>query len=336
MLHLEQPAYLWLLLGVPVFILLFWLVSRQIAQQRQQFGAMIGLARLAPEVSTTKRPFKFGLLLLGYVFLVLALANPQMGSKTQSIQRQGVDVFIALDISSSMWAEDIKPNRMERARQLAQKIVQSLKGDRIGLILFAGQAYLQMPLTVDYAAAEMFVRTASPDLEITQGTAIEKAIDLVVELGEQDDKPNQRAIVVITDGENHNPAAVTAARDAKEKGITTYLVGAGTTAGAPIPVEEYGRRQYKLDKQGNVVQSKMNLTMLQAIADAGGGQLMDISQPDKAISQLRQQFSKLEKSEFENQNFDIYDTYYQYFVVIALFLLLVEFLVGYQRNKWLR
>ena len=277
---------------------------------------------------------KFSLLLIAFAFLVIALANPQMGNKTQSIKRQGVDVFIALDISRSMWAQDLKPNRMERARQFAQKLVQSLKGDRIGLILFAGQAYLQMPLTVDYAAAEMFVRTASPAIEITQGTAIEEAINLVVELGEKEESQKQRAIVVLTDGENHEPAAVTAASKAKDNGITTFLVGAGTEAGAPIPVSERGRRQFKLDKQGQIVQSKMNGTLLQAIATAGGGDVLDITNPDKAIGQLRRQFSKLEKSEFEQQNFDVFETYFQYFVAIAFFLLLIEFCIDYRKNKW--
>lgn len=334
MLHLEQPQYLWLLLGIPIFVVLFILVTKQIQKNRAHFGALLGLERLAPHISTQKRPFKFGLLLLAFLFLVIGLANPRMGNKTQSIKRQGVDVFIAMDISRSMWAQDLKPNRMERARQFAQKLVQALRGDRVGLILFAGQAYLQMPLTVDYAAAEMFVRTASPDLEITQGTAIEEAINLVAELGKDEENKKQRAIVVLTDGENHDPAAVTAANEAKEMGITTFLVGAGTEGGAPIPISNRGRRQFKLDKEGQIVQSKMNTTLLQAIATAGGGSVLDITQPDRAIGKLRQQFSKLEKSEFEQQNFDVFETYFQYFIAIAFFILLAEFFVDYRKNKW--
>ena len=336
MLHLEQIQYLWLLLGIPVFIGLFVAVRLQIRKQREAFGDLLGLERLAPKISTQKRPLKFALIVSAFAFLVIALANPRAGNKTQSIKRQGIDVYIAMDVSRSMWAEDLKPNRMERARQFAQKLISSLRGDRIGLILFAGQSFLQMPLTVDYAAAEMFVRTASPELDITQGTAIESAIDLVTDISAKEEKEKQRALVVITDGENHDPAAVTAAQNALGIGIRTFLVGAGTEAGAPIPVQERGRRQYKLDKQGQVVQSKMNSSLLQEIATAGGGIILDINDVDRSIARLRAQLSTIEKSEFEQQDFDVFETYYQYFVIVAILLLIAEFMIGYQRNQWFK
>lgn len=335
MLHFEETQYLWLLLFIPVFIGLFVAVTMQIHKQREHFGALLGLERLAPYISKKKRPLKFALVVIAFAFLVIAMANPRMGNKTQSVKRQGVDVFIAMDVSRSMWAEDIKPNRMERVRQFAQKLIDEIKGDRIGLILFAGQAYLQMPLTVDYAAAEMFVRTASPELDITQGTAVEQAIDLVVELSNKAKDKKQRALVVITDGENHETGAISAAESAKENGITTFMVAAGTEKGAPIPVVDGGRRQFKLDQSGQVVHSKLNKKLMLEIAKAGGGSYYEVTQSDKAIRQLKNKLSKLEKSEFEQQDFDIFETYYQYFVAIALFLLMAEFMIGYRRSKWL-
>jgi len=335
MLHFEEIQYLWLWLLLPV-LLGGWLWIRwQVKQQRATFGDMLGLERLAPHISKKKHGIKFSLLLISFFFLVIALANPRMGNKTQSVKREGVDVFIALDVSRSMWAEDLKPNRMERARQFAQKLVEELKGDRVGLILFAGQAYMQMPLTVDYAAAEMFVRTASPQLDITQGTAIEGAIDLSVELSNKQEDKKQRALVIITDGENHEQGAVSAANTAKDEGIATFVVVAGTEKGAPIPVKTRRGNQYKLDKSGQIVQSKLNRPLMEKLARAGGGQLYEATQSDRTIARLKNKISKLEKSEFEQQDFDVFETYYQYFVLVALILLFAEFMISYRRSTWL-
>lgn len=337
MLHFEQPLYFYLLLCVPVLIGLFVAVTIHNNKLRERFGALLGLERLAPNISKIKRPLKFGLLILAFVFLVIALANPRMGNTTQSVKREGVDVFIALDVSKSMWAQDIKPNRMERARQFAQKLVDQLRGDRIGLILFAGHPYLQMPLTTDYAAAQLFVRTASPKLDITQGTAIESAIDMVVELGNKEEKKKQRALIVITDGENHEINAVEAARVGKEQGVSTFIVGIGTEAGAPIPIQgTNGRTEFQLDRAGQIVQSKMNSQLIKEIASAGGGAFYKANQsPDGVISRIRNKMSKLEKNEFEQQDFDVFETYFQYFVAIALLLLIVEFFISYRKSTWL-
>jgi len=337
MLHFEQPLYFYLLLCVPVLVGLFIAVTVHNNKLREQFGALLGLERLAPNISKIKRPLKFGLLILAFVFLVIALANPRMGNTTQSVKREGVDVFIALDVSKSMWAQDIKPSRMERARQFAQKLVDQIRGDRVGLILFAGHPYLQMPLTTDYAAAQLFIRTASPKLDITQGTAIESAIDMVVELGNKEEKKKQRALIVITDGENHEINAVEAARSGKEQGVSTFIVGIGTEAGAPIPIQgPNGRTEFQLDRAGQIVQSKMNSQLIKEIASAGGGAFYRANQnTDGLISRLRNKMSKLDKNEFEQQDFDVFETYFQYFVAVALFLLIIEFFISYRKSAWL-
>ncbi len=336
MFHFEQTAYFYLLFLLPIAIALFVGALWQTQQMRAHFGHLLGLERLAPNISKYKRPLKFTLLLLAFTLLVVALANPRMGNTTQSVEREGVDVYIALDISRSMWAQDVKPNRMERARQFAQKLVQELRGDRIGLIVFAGYPYLQMPLTTDYAAATSFIQIASPKLDVSQGTAIESAIDQVVEISAKEGQEKQRAIVVITDGENHEITAPQAAQNAKEKDITTFVIGIGTEAGAPIPVQEGRIAQFQRDQQGNVVQSKMNTPLLKEIAQKGGGTFYKANQKvDLVLARLRQQLSKLERSSFEQQEFDIYETYYQYFVAVALLFLLIEFTISYRKNKWL-
>ncbi|WMX15335.1 MULTISPECIES: VWA domain-containing protein [unclassified Aureispira] len=335
MLHFEQPNYFYLLLCIPVLIALFVGITLHNNQLREHFGALIGLERLAPNISRIKGPLKFGILMLAMAFLVVAMANPRMGNKTQSVKREGVDIFIAMDISRSMWAEDVKPNRMERARQFAQKLVKAVRGDRVGLILFAGHPYLQMPLTTDYAAAQLFVQTASPKLDITQGTAIESAIDMVVELGRKEEQKKQRALIVITDGENHELNAVETAKEAKTNGVTTFVVGVGTESGAPIPIKDAGYAQFQLDKDGQIVQSKMNTDLIKKIALSGGGNFYKAnSNPDLIIAKLVNKMAKLEKTEFEQQEFDVYESYFQIFVAIALGLLILEFFITYRKSKW--
>lgn len=337
MFHFEQPYYFYLFLCIPVLIALFVAITMHNNKLRKHFGALIGLERLAPNISRLKGPLKFGIMMLAIAFLVVAMANPRMGHKTQSVKREGVDIYIALDISRSMWAEDIKPNRMERSRQFAQKLVKAVRGDRVGLILFAGHPYLQMPLTTDYAAAQLFVQTASPKLDITQGTAIESAIDMVVELGEKEEQKKQRALIVITDGENHELDAIQTAKNAKSKGVTTYVIGIGTESGAPIPIKDAAYPQFQLDKSGQIVQSKMNTDLIKKIAVSGGGNFYKAnSSADLVIAKLVNKMSKLEKTEFEQHEFDVYESYFQIFVAIALLLLTLEFFVSYRKSKWLK
>lgn len=334
MFHFENTIYCWGLLLIPLLLGLYWAARWHTQRQRAAFGSQFALDRLVPNNAPYKRPLKFGLALAALALLVIAIANPRAGTTLQSVQQEGIDVFLVLDVSRSMWAEDIRPNRMERARQLAQKLIYERRGDRIGLILFAGYPYLQMPLTTDYAAARSFVQIASPQLDITQGTSVAEAIDMVAEVSRQNEQATQRAVVVITDGENHEDRAPRAAAIAKESGITTYVVGIGTEAGAPIPLRDQRQRtQFQLDKQGQIVQSKMNVALMQSLADEGGGTFYKANaQQDLVVARLSRDLDQLEKTRFEQQEFDTYETYYQYFVVLALGLLVVEFLVRYRKG----
>lgn len=335
MFHFENTTYFWGLLLVPLLLALYGAARWHTQRQRAAFGTRLALERLVPNSAPYKRPLKLGLALLALVLLVIALANPRSGTSTQSVQREGIDVYLVLDVSRSMWAEDVRPNRMERARQLTQKLIYERRGDRVGLILFAGYPYLQMPLTTDYAAARSFVQIASPKLDITQGTSVAEAIDMVAEVSRQGEHEAQRAVVVITDGENHEDRAPRAAALAKESGITTYVVGIGTEAGAPIPLKNTRRHgtQFQLDKQGQIVQSKMNVALMQSLADEGGGTFYKANaQQDLVVARLSRDLDQLEKTRFEQQEFDTYDTYYQYFVMLALGILIVEFLVRYRKG----
>ncbi len=333
--HFKFISYFYLV-GLVVFLAtLFWLFMRQKRKRRALFADQVGLKRLAPQLSTRKHYLKFYLFALGLLCIILALANPQAGKRTTPVERTGIDLFIALDISKSMLAQDLKPDRMVKAKQLAQNIIDRSNGDRIGLILFAGQAFVQMPLTVDYAAASMFIRSASPKIEITQGTAIEKAIDLVRTNTELQEKKKERALVIITDGENHEQTAIEAAKEAKEKGVSTYIIVTATKQGAPIPEIVGGMKQYKMDNSGQIVQSKPNMALLNDIASAGGGEVFTSQSADVTASKLIRSLSGIEKSSFEKHELDLFISYYQYPLGIALVLFLFFYFIGNQKSPWL-
>jgi len=332
----ENADYLYALLLLPIFILLFWLIQRARKNAFAKFGNTTLLSQLMPAYSKYKHTAKFILLLVGLSFLIVGWANPQWGTKKEKVKRKSVDIFIALDISQSMMAEDIRPNRMERARRFAQNLVEKLKGDRLGIILFAGNAYMQMPLTTDYAAAQLFLRSANPSQAPAQGTAISEAIDLAEQSFEEDNKQH-KAIIIISDGETHDQDALERAKTAAEEGLLIYSVGVGTPTGGFIPTVIGGRSDYKRDKTGNPVKTALNEQMMQDLSQAGGGFYFNLaaSNVDELSSALRNSIDKMEKREFEARVFNEYESYFQYFIAAAILFLIAEFLLSYQKNKWL-
>ena len=317
-------------------MVLFWLIQRARKNAFAKFGNSTLLSQLMPAYSKYKHTAKFVLLLCGLAFLIVGWANPQWGSKKEKVKRKSVDIFIALDISQSMMAEDIKPNRMERARKFSQKLVDKLKGDRLGIILFAGNAYMQMPLTTDYAAAQLFLRSANPSQAPAQGTAISEAIDLAEQSFEEDNKQH-KAIIIISDGETHDQDALDRAKTAAENGLLIYSVGVGTQAGGFIPTIIGGRSDYKRDQTGNPVRTSLNEGMMQDLADEGNGFYFNLAGSDvKEVSvALRNSIDQMEKREFEARVFNEYESYFQYFIAIAILFLIAEFLLSYRKNKWL-
>jgi len=332
MFRFEYSTALWFLWAIPILIGLYVLYTFWRRRQQRLLAADNLFERLSNGWSEVRHHYRFVLIALATLFLILGYANPQWGNKKEKIKAESSDVFIALDISQSMMAEDISPNRLERAKRLIQNVVQDLKGNRIGLIFFAGNAYLQMPLSNDYSAAELFVAAANTNQATTQGTAISEAIDLALRAYEEG-KNNQRGLIIITDGESHDDDALAKAREAKDKGLNIFTIGVGTSEGAFVPYLNQGRQQYKRDDQGNPVTSALNTTMITDLADAGGGKSYLIGEGNSILVDLRKQIDRLQKQEVETRAFTEYASYFQYFLILGLLFMILEFVIPERSAK---
>lgn len=332
MFRFEHPEFLQLLWAIPALaaLLLFYYSWRRRVLARA--ADPVALPRLLPGWSAFQFFIKNGLLLLAIALLALAWANPQRGAKKQTVTQKSADVLIALDISKSMLVEDVAPNRLDLAKSFVRKLMLELQGERIGLIFFAGDAYLQMPLSTDYPAADMFIANASPEMITAQGTAIPRAIDLATE--SFDPEPGAgRALVLITDGENHDEDAIARAAEAFDDGIVILTVGAGTAAGGPIPLEvNSGSGAYKRDENGDLVRSRLNQALLKDLAAKGGGAAFLLSQGDAAIKAIRREVSRLQKRDMEVRSFSEFESYFQWFLLPAFLLLALEAWLSW-RNK---
>jgi Ca-activated chloride channel family protein len=280
--------------------------------------------RLILEQSNYKPIVKFIFSLLIISSLILALANPQIGSKLEKVKRSGIEIMFALDVSNSMLAQDIQPSRLERSTQLLNKFVDELVSDKVGLVIFAGDAFLQMPLSTDYSAAKLMISTSSTDLIGTQGTAIGKAID-ICRASFSNDKKVKKVIVIISDGENHEDDAVSSANEAEKSGIRVYSIGMGTPEGAPIPLGNSG--QYLKDESGQVVVSRMSPEMLAQIANAGDGEYTYGGSKFSDIQKVIKEISNIEKKDFEDMVYTDYDDKFYIFLWIALILIVIDFFI---------
>ncbi len=335
MFQFEHHTYLYLFGLAPVLIGLFVLARYRRKKALEEFGDWPVMQRLMPEYSAIRPTVKATLILLAACFLILAIANPQMGTKMETVKREGVEIIIALDVSNSMMAEDIKPNRLEQARLAISQLIKRLKNDKLGLVVFAGQAYVQIPLTTDYSASRMFLSSVNTNIVPVQGTAIGAAIQLSMESFDPDTKGN-KALVVISDGENHEDDAIELAKTAQEAGIQVHTIGIGSAEGVPIPVyNQYGQKDFRRDKDGNVVITKLNETMMQQIAAAGGGTFVKATNVTAALKLVFDKINELEKQEFETAKVADYESWFQIPLSIALFLLVLEFLILPRKNKWL-
>lgn len=336
MFRFANTEWLYVLAVVPLLLLLYYVAVRRRKKALEEFGDASLLEELMPDVSLSRRFWKLVLSVIAMALVVIGVANPQIGSKYEEVKRQGFELIIALDVSNSMMAEDLQPNRLERAKQSISKLIDELKGDKIGIIVFAGDAYVQLPLTVDYAAAKMFLSTIDTDIVPTQGTAIGKAIKLgISSFGEVPSK--NRAIIVITDGENHEDDAVQAAQAAKERGILVHTIGIGSAQGTPIPQYVNGRKSgFRKDKEGNPVVTKLDEQRLREIADAGDGIYIKATNAMSALKVLFDELNKMERSEFGSKMFTDYEDRFQYFIGAALLLLLAELFLSERKSIWFR
>ncbi|MFH2003913.1 MAG: VWA domain-containing protein [Bacteroidota bacterium] len=335
MVRFENIEFLYALFLVPAFVAVFWWAMKSKQKSLKTFGNIALIRLLIPDAPKYKHSVKFILLAAAFIFTVLGLANLQVGSKLEEIKREGVDIMIAVDVSNSMKAEDIKPNRLESAKQAISRLIDKLKNDRIGLIVFAGDAYLQLPLTPDYSAAKLFLNSIDTDIVPIQGTAIGSAIRLAMKSFPREEK-KYKVLVVITDGENHEDDAISEAKNAVEDGVIVHTIGMGSSQGSPIPVYQNNvQTGYRKDRGGNVVMTKLDEQALQQIAASGNGKFIRSTNRQDELEIVLREIEAMEKKEYEAKIFTDYEDRFQYFLGIALFLLLIEFFISERKNKWL-
>ncbi len=334
MFRFGNPEYLYFLLIIPILGLLFGLAQNNKKKALSRFGDLSVIEQLMPFVSKSKPILKFVFLTVAILSIIFALSDPQFGSKLEKVKRKGAEIIIALDVSNSMLAEDIKPNRLERAKQAISKLVDNMENDRIGLIVFAGDSYIQVPVTSDYAATKMFLSSINTKIVSKQGTNIGSAIDLAMN-SFTPESDMEKALIIITDGENHEDDAIGAAELAAEKGIMVHTIGMGSPQGAPIPLnKDYGQTVFQQDKDGNTVISKLDQKTLQEIANAGDGVFIRANNTQTGLNKLFDRINKMEKKEMEEKIYTEFEHRFQYLLAIALFFILLDIFIPERKNKW--
>lgn len=320
-----------MLVSIPVFIGAYIWYTHRKRRQLAAFGDPELVKELMPNASRIRPNLKFSLLMVAFALLIFAAARPQYGQREQTVKRQGIEAVIALDISNSMMAEDVAPCRLDRAKQILSKMIDDMVDDKIGLVVFAGEAYTQLPITCDYVSAKMFLNNITPDLIKTQGTAIGAALNTAIQSFGGEETDASRVIILITDGENHEDDAVAVATRAKEQGIKVLVVGIGKPEGAPIPIP--GTNNFRKDRQGNVVVSRLNEDMCREIAKAGNGIYVRCDNTNTAMRALQKEIDTLATTEIETKVYTDYNEQYQSFVLVAMLLLVIDFFIFNRKNK---
>lgn len=329
MFRFGEPVYLYLLIILPILVGLYLYSNYRRRKKIAQYGDPELLAHLMPDVSKYRLDVKFWLVFAALAMVIFMLARPQFGSKMETVKRQGVETVVALDISNSMLAQDVTPSRLEKSKKLISRLVETFNNDKVAMIVFAGEAFTQLPITSDYISAKMFLETINPSLISTQGTDIAGAINLAM----KSFTPNEgvgRAIVLITDGENHEGGAVEAAQEAAKKGVRVFVLGVGSPDGAPIPAE--GTNEFRRDKDGNVIVTRLNEQMCQEIAKAGNGIYVRVDNTNNAERALNAEISKLAKADVETQVFTEFDEQFQVLAWLALILLAADLMLLERKN----
>ena len=332
MFRFEDPIYLYALALIPLLAVLRFLLIRQLKKRLLKFGDRELVRQLMPDVSRFRPLVKFCLLLTALALLIVMIARPQFGTKINHEKRTGIETIIALDVSNSMLAEDVAPSRLDRSKMMVENLVDNFTNDKIGLIVFAGDAFIQLPITSDYVSAKMFLSNISPSMISIQGTDIAKAISMASHSFTQQEGVG-KAIIVITDGEDHEGGALEAAKEAKDKGMRVYILGVGSTKGAPIPT---GNGDYMKDNTGQTVMTGLNEQMCREIAQAGGGAYIHVENNSNAQDQLDQELNKLAKKEIESTVYSDYDEQFQAVGIIVLLLLIIEICILDIKNPMLK
>ena len=333
MFRFADPTYLYLLAVIPVLAIIRFLTYRNQKKRLRKFGDPKLLRSLMPDVSRFRPAVKFWILQGALALLVVMLARPQFGTKISNEQRTGIETIIAMDISNSMLAEDITPSRLDRSKMMVENLVDHFTNDKIGLLVFAGDAFVQLPITSDYVSAKMFLSSIDPSMMATQGTDIARAIDMATHSFTQEEGIG-KAIIVITDGEDHEGGALEAAKAAKDAGMRVYVLGVGSTQGAPIPIP--GTGDYMKDNTGNTVMSALNEDMCRQVAQAGGGAYIHVENNSAAQDQLDNELNKLAKKETTSTVYSEFDEQFQAVAILALLLLILEICIYDRRNPLLK
>lgn len=336
MIRFQHIEYLYALGVLPLFILVYVWNRMKRKKSLEVFGDTGLVRQLFPDISDVKPTWKFILFVSAYIFLIIGAANPQIGTKLEEVKREGVNIMIALDVSNSMRAEDLKPNRLDRAKQAITRMLDKLSNDRVGIIVFAGEAYLQLPLTNDYGAVKMFLSAIDPGVIPTQGTAVGAAVKLAMKSFNAEEK-RYKTLIIITDGENHEDDAMKAVKDAREDGIIVHTIGMGSPEGTPIPTYAMGfQTGFRKDRTGNVILTKLNEQMLQELAAKGGGVYVRATNSEAGLNIVIDEIGKMEKKEFGTKVFTNFEDRFQYALGAALLLLICEFFLSDRRTEWWR
>jgi Ca-activated chloride channel family protein len=327
-----NPVYLYLLLLLPVLIILFIINEIRKKKALKRLGEINLVSGLVPEMSGIRPALKFTLQLIAVSAGIIILSRPQFGSRIEDVKKQGVEVIIALDVSNSMLAEDIQPDRLTRAKQAISRLVDNLDNDKIGLIVFAGDAYIQIPVTTDYISAKMFLSSINPNMVPKQGTAIGAAIDL----GMRSFSPGEgksKAMIIITDGENHEDDPVKSAEAAAKAGIVIHTLGIGSTEGVPIPIMNNGRKDFMKDADGNTVVTKLDEDILKKIALSTNGNYVRANNSNIGLDEIFNDIKKMKKQDLESTMYTEYNDQFQIFAALALFILIVDFMIMERKNR---
>lgn len=336
MYQIEETSYFIYLLIVPVvlggYLLMYWWQK----STQKKFANTKLLVKLSPGKSTFKSFLKIGFICIGLSLLIISLTNPKMGTKLETIKREGVDIVFALDVSKSMLAEDIAPSRLEKAKQILNRVIDKLGSDRVGIIIYAGNAYPLLPITTDHAAAKMFLKNANPDMVSSQGTAISEAIDLGITYFDNNEQTN-RFLFVISDGEDHQENSVNITAKAVKEGIKTYTIGVGLAKGGPIPIKRNGVLVgYKKDQKGETVITKLHADLLKEIASEGNGMYIDGNKTNETVTKISEILLHAEKNEFESKQFSDYKDQFQWFIGFGLLFLFLDVFLLDKKTGWIQ
>ncbi|PNW30184.1 VWA domain-containing protein [Formosa algae] len=336
MFQLEEKIWFWALCVIPAIIIIYLVLQLWKRHTQKKFADKALLKRLSPNRSVFKSVLKLVIICLAFAALAIALVNPKVGTKLETVKREGVDIVFAVDVSKSMLAEDIAPNRLEKAKQLVTQIINNLASDRVGIIAYAGKAFPQLPITTDYASAKMFLQNMNTDMMSSQGTAINEAINLAKTYYDDAEQTN-RVLIIISDGEDHSDVAAQVAEEAAEEGIRIFTIGVGDVKGGPIPEKRNGIvMNYKKDSNGETVITRLNEETLQNIAEEANGVYINGRQTSEVVDQIRDILNGMDKTEFEAKQFADFKDQFQWFVGLAILLLFIDIFLLDRKTGWLK